>query len=95
MQALVFTPLTRVLIERSSGDVESWIVLYYLDGHVVVGAEVPYQGEMVRATKHIPPRLLAEWQRELTGRPVEVRPAAEAQLELAVRWAEKYAEEEA
>lgn len=93
MQALVFNPLSRVIVKRSDGTFDSWIVLHYLDGRVVVGAEVPHPYGTAEATKQIDPRDLARWQRKYADCEVVVRPASEAQIELAYRFAQQYARE--
>lgn len=89
----VFDPLTRVIVKRNDGTFESWIVLHYLDGRVVVGAEVPHPYGTAEATKQIPPADLARWQTKYADCEIVVRPATEAQIECAFRWAESYARE--
>lgn len=91
MQATKFSPLDRVLVQRTDGDVDSWIVLHYLDGRVVVGCEAP-EGDL---TKHVPPAQLAEWQSTLAQHgAIKVRPASLRQLESAHRFALMYEREE-
>lgn len=91
MQATIFTPLDRVLVERTDGSLDSWIVLHYLDGRVIVGCETE-EGE---ATKAVPPRILAAWQEQHAGQDHRIRPASLVQLEVARRWAESYAADDA
>lgn len=90
MQATKFDPLTRVLVERTDGSLDSWVVLHYLDGRVIVGCETE-EGEL---TKAVPPRILAAWQEQHAGQDHRIRPASLSQLEVAHRWAVSYAKDD-
>ena len=87
MQATKFSPLDRVLVERTDGTLDSWIVLHYLDGGVVVGCESE-EGEL---TKRVPALMLTQWQEQHAGQDHRIRPASLSQLEVAHKWAISYA----
>lgn len=88
--ATLFNPLDRVVVKRSGGKVESWIVLHYLDGKVVVGRE--QKGQAI--AKHVSPADLAAWQEKFAGQPVKESVASFEQIEVAFKFAELYAKQE-
>ncbi len=80
-----FEPLTRVLIQRSNGVVESWAVIRYFKGDVLVGAAYTgHDGVKDRQRyKRINPSLLTKWQATLPDTDV-YRPLSDEQLDHAV-----------
>lgn len=87
----MFKPQDRVIVKRSDGTFESWLVLDTAANVALVGAEVPHPYGTAEATKTIPFVTLARWQAKYATQPITYRAATLHQIEGACHMAEAHA----